>query len=105
MTNTCIFHVILLLNVINTLGSYVPPHYVGSPVTMGVTALDPPNFTGKSVYRIEFSLETEDENGIIYTNGFIHRLEYNIFINILKIVIHIIIEFSKTVCQLSCIFL
>ena len=73
MTKTCIFNIILLLNVINTLGSYVPPHYVGSPVTMGVTALDPPNFTGKSVYRIEFMLEVEGENGKLYPKGFVHR--------------------------------
>ena len=54
-------------------GTYVPPTYNGAPVTMGVTALDPPDFTGTPVYRIEFTLESEDENGKFYPQGFIHR--------------------------------
>ena len=58
----------------NIYGTYVPPTYKGAPITMGVSALDPPDFTGKPVYRIEFTLESEDENGKFYPQGFIHRL-------------------------------
>ena len=63
----------LSLFTINVLGTYVPPTYNGAPVTMGVAALDPPDFTGKEVYRIEFTLESEDDNGKFYPQGFIHR--------------------------------
>ena len=76
MAKAYIFHVVLLLNFMYTFGGYVPPHYVGNAVTMGVTALDPPNFTGESVYRIQFILEHEDDNGKTYPAGFVHRLEY-----------------------------
>ena len=64
---------------INVFGTYVPPTYQGSPITMGVSALDPPDFTGKPVYRIEFTLESKDENGKFYPNGFIHRLVIFLF--------------------------
>lgn len=50
--------------------SYIPPYYEGTPVDMGVTALEPPNFTGKPVYRVEFLLETEDRDTL---DGFVHR--------------------------------
>ena len=64
---------VLSLYASNAYGTYVPPTYNGAPVTMGVTALDPPDFTGNPVYRIEFTLESEDENGKFYPQGFIHR--------------------------------
>jgi len=65
--------IFLSLCTINVFGTYVPPTYNGAPVTMRVAALDPPDFTGKEVYRIEFTLESEDDNGKFYPQGFIHR--------------------------------
>ena len=39
--------------------SYVPPYYEGVPAEAGVTALDPPDFRGTPVYRVEFSLSVQ----------------------------------------------
>ena len=80
MSQTTISIVFLLLNVAITFSSYVPPYYEGDPITMGVTALDPPDFTGKPVYRIEFALEAENGHEAPYTEGFVHRFVKYIFI-------------------------
>ena len=82
MAQTTIFIVLLLFNAAITFASYVPPYYEGDPITMGVTALDPPDFTGKPVYRIEFVLEAENGHGTPYTEGFVHRfVRYVLIIN------------------------
>ena len=77
MTKPYIFIAILLIHSFNAFGSYIPPYYDGLPITMSVTSLDPPNFTGYPVYRIEFELETNneiDQADQAITNGFVHRL-------------------------------
>merc|ERR1711872_185766 len=43
--------------------SYVPPYYEGNPTLASVVSLDPPDFRGQDVYRIEFNL-----------NGYISRV-------------------------------
>jgi len=50
--------------------SYVPPYYEGVPTSWRVATLDPPDFRGESVYRIEFQLEA---NETMPSEGFIHR--------------------------------
>lgn len=53
------------------LGSYIPPYYEGSPTVARVVTLDPPDFRGEDVFRIQFNLEVEREGQP--TEGFIHR--------------------------------
>merc|ERR1711881_714919 len=50
--------------------TYIPPYYEGIPADMSVVSLDPPDFTGEPVYRIEFLLETSSGSS---QSGFIHR--------------------------------
>jgi len=50
--------------------SYVPPYYEGQPTFAAVASLDPPDFRGDEVYRIEFSLDARVE---MPQQGFIHR--------------------------------
>merc|ERR1711881_263716 len=50
--------------------TYIPPYYEGIPTDMSVVSLDPPDFTGEPVYRIEFLLETSSGSS---QSGFIHR--------------------------------
>jgi len=52
------------------LSSYVPPYYEGIPNTVAVTTLDPPDFRGEEVFRIEFNLEAKAD---MPESGFIHR--------------------------------
>merc|ERR1719454_1551199 len=51
--------------------SYVPPYYEGVPAEAGVTALDPPDFRGTPVYRVEFSLSVQAAG--MPEQGFVHR--------------------------------
>lgn len=62
---------ILLLtsSLIGSFASFIPPYLEGDPIEMFVTSLDPPDFRGESVYKIEFSLNTK--SGI--SKGMIHR--------------------------------
>jgi len=49
--------------------SYIPPYQEGEPQSMSVVRLDPPDFRGSEVYRIEFELLTEAgtrEQGMIH---------------------------------------
>jgi hypothetical protein len=41
---------------------------------VGVRSLDPPDFRGEEVYRIQFTLLDKDQKT---TEGFIHRLDKN----------------------------
>jgi len=50
--------------------SYVPPYYEGEPLGLSVVSLDPPDFRGEDVYRLEFDLQTKSGN---VEGGFIHR--------------------------------
>jgi len=50
--------------------SYVPPYYEGQPTFAAVATLDPPDFRGEDVYRIEFNLDAKVE---MPQDGFIHR--------------------------------
>merc|ERR1712106_716116 len=50
--------------------SYIPPYYEGLPTFVAVESLDPPDFRGEEVYRVQFSLDAEVE---MPTEGFIHR--------------------------------
>jgi len=50
--------------------SYVPPYYEGMPTGANVVSLEPPDFRGQEVYRIEFQLEAKSD---MPQAGFIHR--------------------------------
>ena len=50
--------------------SYLPPYYEGLPTLASVVALDPPDFRGEDMYRIEFSLDARTE---MPQQGFVHR--------------------------------
>merc|ERR1712212_423103 len=39
--------------------SYVPPYYEGTATLASVVSLDPPDFRGEDVYRIEFNLNAK----------------------------------------------
>ena len=74
-------HIYLLLAIFSfipskVLGSYIPPYYEGSPISMKVTSLDPPNFTREPAYKIEFVLKTDASPEESTTFGFVHRLKY-----------------------------
>ena len=50
--------------------SYVPPYYEGTATLAKVVSLDPPDFRGQDVYRIEFNLNAKAG---MPQDGFIHR--------------------------------
>ena len=50
--------------------SYVPPYYEGQPTFVNIKSLDPPDFRGDEVYRIEFNLDAKSD---MPQEGFIHR--------------------------------
>jgi len=50
--------------------SYVPPYYEGNPTFAAVASLDPPDFRGEDVYKIEFNLDAKVG---MPEEGFIHR--------------------------------
>ena len=50
--------------------SYIPPYYEGNPTFAAVSSLDPPDFRGEDVYRIEFNLDAKSG---MPQEGFIHR--------------------------------
>merc|ERR1711872_894828 len=50
--------------------SYVPPYYEGNPTLASVVSLDPPDFLGQDVYRIEFNLNAKAG---MPQDGFVHR--------------------------------
>merc|ERR1712241_507681 len=50
--------------------SYVPPYYEGNPTLASVVSLDPPDFRGQDVYRIEFNLNAKAG---MPQDGFVHR--------------------------------
>ena len=75
------------LLIYSSAASYVPPYYEGTPTSLAVASLDPPDFSGKdsyrqakanpvsyenvnSLFRIEFSLEAEAH---MPQQGFVHR--------------------------------
>lgn len=53
-----------------TSASFIPPFQEGDPLAMSVVALDPPDFRGQEVYRMEFDLMTKAGN---VEGGMIHR--------------------------------
>jgi len=61
---------VLLALVAAASSSYVPPYYEGQPTFAAVATLDPPDFRGEDVYRIEFNLDAKVE---MPQDGFIHR--------------------------------
>merc|ERR1719219_1320778 len=69
--------------------TYIPPYYEGTPADMSVVSLNPPDFTGEPVYRIQFSLETRSgssQSGFIHRSWgefeeFQHHLDTDIFLN------------------------
>jgi ubiquinone/menaquinone biosynthesis C-methylase UbiE len=61
---------VLSLVLSSTYSSYIPPYYEGTPTHATVVTLDPPDFTGQEVYRIEFSLDAREN---MPQDGFIHR--------------------------------
>merc|ERR1712002_957115 len=63
---------ILILHTLTCLtsSSYIPPYYEGSPRTVALVSLDPPDFRGSPVYRIEFTLNAKSS---MPQEGFIHR--------------------------------
>ena len=50
--------------------SYVPPYYEGTATLASVVSLDPPDFRGQDVYRIEFNLNAKAG---MPQDGFVHR--------------------------------
>jgi len=50
--------------------TYLPPTYKGTPVSVSVVSLDPPDYRGEESYRIEFSLQAEKD---MPNEGFVHR--------------------------------
>ncbi|CAL4139168.1 unnamed protein product [Meganyctiphanes norvegica] len=50
--------------------SFIPPTIFGDPLSMSVVTLDPPDFRGTPVYRIEFTTNTKAglKNGMIHRN-------------------------------------
>ncbi|CAL4089708.1 unnamed protein product [Meganyctiphanes norvegica] len=59
----------LIGTLLPTFASFFPPYLEGDPVEMFVTSLDPPDFRGEVLYKVEFTLNSKA--GII--NGMIHR--------------------------------
>jgi len=62
--------IVLVALVAASTSSYVPPYYEGQPTFAAVATLDPPDFRGDDVYRIEFNLDAKVE---MPQDGFIHR--------------------------------
>ncbi|CAL4151174.1 unnamed protein product, partial [Meganyctiphanes norvegica] len=62
--------VILALVAHTGFASFIPPTIFGDPVSMSVVAEDPPDFRGKPVYRIDFSVKTKGglQNGMVHRN-------------------------------------
>ena len=60
--------ILLLVAVVSS--SYVPPYYEGHPTSALVASLDPPDYRGEDVYRIQFNLDAEPE---MPQDGFVHR--------------------------------
>ena len=50
--------------------TYLPPTYKGTPISVAVVTLDPPDYRGEESYRIQFSLEAEKD---MPQEGFVHR--------------------------------
>ena len=50
--------------------SYVPPYYEGTATVASVVSLDPPDFRGEDVYKIEFNLNAKAG---MPQDGFVHR--------------------------------
>jgi len=50
--------------------SYVPPYYEGTATVASVVSLDPPDFRGEDVFRIEFNLNAKAG---MPQDGFVHR--------------------------------
>ena len=50
--------------------TYLPPTYKGTPVSVSVVSLDPPDYRGEESYRIEFLLQAEKD---MPNEGFVHR--------------------------------
>merc|ERR1712198_397691 len=61
---------LLLSSLTFAYGSYIPPYYEGQPTFARVASLDPPDFRGDDVYRIEFNLDAKSD---MPQEGFIHR--------------------------------
>jgi len=81
-----------LLLILHTLiclasSSYIPPYYEGSPRTVSLVGLDPPDFRGDPVYRIEFTLNAKSS---MPQEGFIHRNweEFKKFDHLMKLHLH-----------------
>ena len=53
-----------------TSSSYVPPYYEGTATVASVVSLDPPDFRGEDVFRIQFNLNAKAD---MPQDGFIHR--------------------------------
>jgi len=60
----------LLMTVTASGATYLPPYYEGTPLSAGVAGVDPPDYSGKETFRIEFSLQAEVH---MPQEGFIHR--------------------------------
>eukprot|EP00095_Tigriopus_kingsejongensis_P005679 maker-scaffold846_size89341-snap-gene-0.15 protein:Tk05679 transcript:maker-scaffold846_size89341-snap-gene-0.15-mRNA-1 annotation:"hypothetical protein BRAFLDRAFT_126511" len=50
--------------------SYIPPYIEGEPLTMEVTALDPPDIRELPLYRIDFTVEDAQGETVL---GMVHR--------------------------------
>jgi len=61
---------LLLSSLAIAYSSYIPPYYEGQPTFARVASLDPPDFRGDDVYRIEFNLDAKSD---MPQEGFIHR--------------------------------
>jgi len=62
--------VLLLAGLSAVTSSYIPPYYSGQPTTSRVVSLDPPDYRGEQSYRIDFTLEPQEESP---SQGFVHR--------------------------------
>jgi len=50
--------------------TYIPPYYEGSPTSIRLVGVDPPDYRGEESFRIEFSLVAETH---MPKEGFVHR--------------------------------
>jgi len=50
--------------------TYIPPYLQGQPISMRVVSLDPPDYRGQDVFRVEFDLEQDSGSTV---TGMIHR--------------------------------
>jgi len=69
-TSKTMWNILLLGLVSISTSSYIPPYYEGQPTFATVVSLDPPDFRGDEVFKIDFSLDAKIE---MPQEGFIHR--------------------------------